>query len=304
MNVFITGGAGYIGWSLIKRLQKCSEISRIIVYDNFYKKQYGAFISNLFKDKKIKIIQGDILDRVSLIKELKDIHVVVHLAAIDSTPIATMDHHQYDQVNNWGTAQVAEACRELKIKKFIYASSAGVYGHRDNPTSELDEANPDSFYGISKLAGEKHVITLENSADTYTFRIGSVYGANPCMKMEGVIHKFLFDAIVHGKISINGNGQQIRPFIHVKSVAHILQLVILGKIDLGKTQNLFTEILSIHQVAEKLKKIIPSLEIIYVNQDQQFGNLILQENGYKDYYLSNIVKSLSVADFFTDNILK
>lgn len=303
MKVLITGGAGYIGYSLLDSLVSCPEIAEIVVYDNFHNKQYGAFISGLFRNKIIKVVQGDILDRISLKKELQGVHVVVHFAAIASTPFATMDHHQYDQVNNWGTAQVVEACRESNIKQFIYSSSTGVYGHRDSPASESDKPTPDSFYGLSKLSGEKHVTTLESIADFYIFRIGSVYGENPCMKMDGVIHKFLFNATVYGRISIDGNGHQKRPFIHVKSLAHIIQLVILGKIIPGKIENLFAEIVSINQIAEDLKRVKPDLDIIYVNQDQQFGNLILQQNGGIDFFLDDAVKSLNIAGFFADYFL-
>lgn len=300
MKVLITGGAGYIGYSLLDSLVSCPEITEIVVYDNFNNKQYGAFISGLFRNKIIKVVQGDILDRRSLKRELQGVHAVVHLAAIDSTPFAIMDHHQYDQVNNWGTSQVVEACRESNIQQFIYSSSAGVYGHLDSPASESDEPKPDSFYSLSKFSGEKHVTTLESIADFYIFRIGSVYGENPCMKMDGVIHKFLLNATVQGRISIDGNGQQKRPFIHVKSLGHILQLVILGKIIPGKIENLFAEIVSINQIAEDLKQVKPDLDIVYVNQDQQFGNLILQQNRGIDVFLDDAVKSFNIAGFFTD----
>lgn len=300
MKVLITGGAGYVGYSLISSLINHSEISNIIIYDNFYKKQYASFISGLFQNKKIKVVNGDILDRISLKKALNEVDTVVHLAAIAYTPFANIDHHQFDQINNWGTAQVVEACREMNIKNFIYSSSASVYGHCDLPAAEIEETIPDSFYGISKLAGEKHVSTLENSTDVSILRIGLVYGLNPCMKMEGVIHKFLFDSAVSGKISIDGNGQQKRPFIHVETVSNYISSVITGKEKPEVIQNLFTQILSIDEIANYLKNTLPRLDIIFVNQDHQFGNLIIAENKITKSLREIGLNNLNIANFFSN----
>jgi len=139
----------------------------------------------------------------------------------------------------------------------------------------------------------------DNVDETYIFRLGTIYGFNHCMKFEGVVHKFLFDTIVTEKISIDGSGKQHRPFIHVKSVAHFIQSVIAGKIKSGEIQNLFIEILSVGKVAERLKTSFPSLEIIYVNQDHKFGNLLLGENDITKTLLENSAKGLNVENFFS-----
>ena len=299
LKILITGGGGYIGYSLVEALLSDNDISGITIYDNFYRKQYGGFISGLYKDERVKVVHGDILDKTSLKKEVINTNVVVHLAAIQSAPFSTIDHHQFDQVNNWGTGQVVSACNETNLEKFIYVSTSGIYGHRDTPATEDDEPNPNSFYCVSKLAGEKHVATLNNVDNKYIFRLGTVYGLNPCMKMDGVIHKFLFDAAVTGRISIDGNGQQKRPFIYVKSLAHILASVIKGEIKFERIKNLFSEILSISKVAEHLKNVLPDLDIIYVNQDQQFGNLILAENSMEKTFPESKIFRHNIANFFS-----
>lgn len=299
MKILITGGGGYIGYNLVKKLLSNNNISQIVIYDNFYRKQYGGFISGLYKDGRVKVVHGDILDKSSFKKELINKDVVVHLAAIQSTPFSTIDHHQFDQVNNWGTGQVVEACnKEEKLKTFIYVSTAGVYGHRDTPASEEDSPNPNSFYCISKLAGEKHVANLNNVDKKYIFRLGTVFGLNPCMKMENIIHKFLFDSAVTGKVSIDGNGQQKRPFIHVETVSEYLAAVISGKVDPERGQNLFTEIISISEIANNLKNAYPSLDIIFVNQDHQFGNLIIAENNINKTLRDIGYNKLNIANFF------
>ena len=238
-------------------------------------------------------------NRPSLKKEIINAQVVVHLAAIQSAPFSTIDHHQFDQVNNWGTGQVVSACSEANLEKFIYLSTAGVYGHCDTPACEDDEPNPNSFYCLSKLAGEKHVSTLDDVDNKYIFRLGTVYGLNPCMKMKGVIHKFLFEAAVTEKISIDGDGRQKRPFIHVETVSNFIYSVIAGETNPSRIQNLFTEIISIGGVAKCLKTSLPTLEIIYVNQDHKFGNLLLGENDITKTLLKSSAKDLNIDNFYS-----
>jgi len=300
MNVLITGGAGYIGFSLIETLLQNSEISEITVFDNFCRKQYGGFIAGLYKDKRVKIIHGDILDRLALEKVVRNVQSVIHLASIQSAPFATIDHHQFDQVNNWGTSQLVSVCNNTSLDKFIYISTAGVYGHRDKPAKNIDEPNPISFYCKSKLAGEKQVSTLTNISETYIFRLGTVYGLNPSMRIENVVHKFLYDAVVSRKISIDGNGEQKRPFIHVQSISNFLNSVIAGETRSEGIQSIFTEILSIGEVVDRLKSVLPSLEIIYVNQDHAFGNLLLAENNIIKSLREIDLNNLNIANFFSN----
>ena len=300
MNVLVTGGAGYIGFSLIESLLQNNEISEITIFDNFYRKQYGGFIAGLYKEKRLKIVQGDILDKFALEKVVQNVHSVIHLASIQSAPFASIDHHHFDQVNNWGTGQLVSACNNTLLDKFIYVSTAGVYGHRDKPAKNSDDPNPNTFYCKSKLAGEKQVSTLTNVNETFIFRLGTVYGLNPSMRVENVIHKFLYNAIVSGKISIDGNGEQKRPFIHVQSISNFIYSVIASETKPEGIQNIFTEILSIGEVAERLKSVLTSLEIIYVNQDHTFGNLLLSENETSRSLCEKDLQEFNIGSFYSD----
>ena len=129
MKVLITGGAGYVGTELIRDLCLEDAVEQIIVYDNF-SQTYGLMLQGQIKNsEKIKVVTGDILDNRKLKSVLSSVDSVIHLAAIVSTPYATENHHEHDQVNNWGTAGLIYAIEEAShIKKFIYLSSTSVYG--------------------------------------------------------------------------------------------------------------------------------------------------------------------------------
>ncbi|MFL5728758.1 MAG: NAD-dependent epimerase/dehydratase family protein, partial [Cytophagaceae bacterium] len=131
MNILVTGGAGYIGAELVYRLSKCEHVNKIVVYDNLTRDNYNLFISNSNKigNNKVKFELGDILDSRKLRKVLKDIDVVYHLAARVDNPYSNIDSHVFEQVNNWGTAELVYAVEESKkVSKFIYLSSTSVYG--------------------------------------------------------------------------------------------------------------------------------------------------------------------------------
>lgn len=278
MKILITGGAGYIGTSLVKKLANDKGISSIIVYDNFSRKNYGLLLSKSYEKfkNKIKIVNGDILDNKTLKKEIQDIDVLIHLAAKVTTPFANIDHHQYDQINHWGTVQVAQICSEFPGLKVLYSSSASVYGHTDIPVNEDAIIKPDCHYGISKYKAEKQLNAYCEKSNLTIVRIGNVYGVNESIRIDSVVNKFLFEANTTNLINIDGNGDQIRPIIHICNVAQAIYTIISKEI-WGETFNLFSENISINKIVDQLRKSYKDLEIIYINQNQRFSSLILEE---------------------------
>lgn len=278
MNILITGGAGYIGTAIINELSPKKSISSIIVYDNFSRGNYGLLLTKSYKEfkDKIKIIKGDILDRQSFKKALDGVDVLIHLAAKVTTPFAYIDHHQYDQVNHWGSVQVAQICSEFPKLKIIYSSSASVYGHTNEPVNESAVIKPDSHYGISKYKAEKQLHAYIDSSKMIILRISSVYGMNESVRIDSVVNKFIFEANSSNIINIDGNGNQICPIINVSTVASAIRNLIKKKL-WGGIYNLFSENISVNNIAFMIKKMYKELEIYYINQDQIFNSLILAE---------------------------
>src|SRR5436190_18410394 len=228
MNILITGGAGYIGAELVHRLSKNEDVSKIVVYDNLTRDNFNLFISNSNRiaNSKVKFEFGDLLDSRKLRKVLKDIDVVYHLAARVDTPFSNVDSHVFEQVNNWGTAELVYAVEEnKKISKFIYVSSASVYGSSKKLVDENTNPNPRTFYAISKMRGEEYVKRLMNKMETIIVRCGNVYGYSPAIKFDSVINRFMFDANFNNRISIHGTGKQSRSFISIsKTVEALVEL--------------------------------------------------------------------------------
>jgi UDP-glucose 4-epimerase len=227
--------------------------------------------------EKVKFYRGELLDSRHLRMVLKDIDVVYHLAAKVTTPFANDDAHLYEQVNHWGTAELVYAVEESNVKKFIYASSSGIYGDSEEAVDELSEPKPKTFYAISKLRGEEHVKRLLGKLDTYIFRCGNVYGYNRGMRFDAVINKFVFDANFQKRITVHGDGNQSRTFIHIESIATALVNLLYTDLP-GGTYNLVERSIKIIDVVDELKQLIPDLEFIFINQHLKLHQLNVKEN--------------------------
>ncbi|WP_425390893.1 NAD-dependent epimerase/dehydratase family protein [Ekhidna sp.] len=273
MKVLITGGAGYVGTKLVKHLVSNPDIEKITVYDNLSKGHHNFFLGKEYANKeKIHSVRGDILDTRQLKKLMKDADVVVHLAAIVTTPFANTDPHFYEQVNHWGTAEVVYCAEESNISKFIYLSSTSVYGASDKVSDETTTPAPSTFYGISKLRGEEHVNRLAEKKNAINIRGGNVYGYSKSMRFDAVINRFMFDANFTNRIQINGNGKQSRAFIHVEYLCDALVQTITKEVPSG-TYNLVDKNLQVLDLVDVLKEIYPTLEFLFTNQHMNLREL-------------------------------
>lgn len=287
MKVLITGGAGYIGTRLIKNLSSNKEVEKIVVYDNLMRGNYNLFLGDKFINPfAIEFVKGDLLDSRSLKKAMEGIDVVIHLAAKVTSPFANVNLHFYEQINNWGTAELTYAIEESDVKKVIYLSSMGVYGFDDEPIKDDHNLNPSSYYAISKQRGEEHIQRLSKERNPIVLRCGNIYGYSRSMRFDAVINKFVFECNFNGRLQINGNGNQQRAFIHVNSIANILEEVIKNDVPTGN-YNVAERNLSVLDIVDVLKELKPELEFLFVNQNtelqQQMVDMDQKLMQYVDY---------------------
>ncbi|MBI2967983.1 MAG: SDR family oxidoreductase [Bacteroidetes bacterium] len=266
MNIVITGGAGYIGTELIYKLIPEKNVTGITVYDNLSRHNFNLFLHPYQKCNKIRFIRGDILDSRKLKNTFKNTDIVFHLAARVSTPFANEDPHLFDQVNNWGTAELTYVAENSAVKTLIYVSSASVYGSSDRMCDESTPPNPDTIYGISKFNGEKHVNRVSGKMKTVILRCANVYGYSPGMRFDAVINRFMFEANYYRKISVHGNGEQTRAFVPVEITAQVLAWAVRDKLPAG-TYNLVDKNLSVGEITGTVREIFPDTETLFINQN-------------------------------------
>ncbi len=218
MNALVTGGAGFIGSSVVREL--LANGHKVTVIDNLS----SGYKSNI-EGLDIEFIQGDILDK-GLVDELcvgKD--VVFHLAASVGRQ-RSIDNPILDaQINLIGTTNVLEGMRNHKVGRIVYSSSAAIFGElKSTVINELHPQEADCPYGVTKLAAEKQILAYSGlfGFTAICLRYFNVFGVRQRFDAYGnVIPIFANNAYKGLDIKIFGDGEQTRDFICASDVAKI-----------------------------------------------------------------------------------
>ncbi len=216
MKVLITGGSGFIGSHIVEQLKR-ENYDLIIVDRNKSKQTY-------FEQQQIPYYAYDIHDKnLEYVFKQEKPDAIIHLAAQISVPLSMKDPVLDMKVNGYGTIKLLKLATKYHVKKFIFASSAAVYGTPNYiPMDETHPVAPISFYGLSKAVGEQYIQMFQNihDIDCCILRFANVYGPGQSVKGEaGVIA--IFNHLMKQKLplTIYGDGEQTRDFIYVKDIA-------------------------------------------------------------------------------------
>lgn len=235
MNLFITGGAGFIGSNLCEFYLQ--EGNFVTCYDNFSTGKLDNII-NLYKQYpcNFKIIFGDILDFETLSNSLSEISydIILHQAALGSVPRSIENPQLYIQNNTLGFSNVLEAAKVNNIKKIIYASSSSVYGDSESiPKIENIIGEQLSPYAYTKYTNELYAKLYHRCYDINTigFRYFNVYGKhqNPYGNYAAVIPKFITKLINKETPIIYGTGENTRDFTYIDDIIQIVNLAVISE---------------------------------------------------------------------------
>lgn len=219
MRVLVTGGAGFIGSNLVRRL--LADGDEVVVIDDLS----TGYAHNL-TDLPVKLVEASILDEQAVAEASAGVAAIAHLAALGSVPRSVKDPLGSQHANATGTLMVLEAARR-EGAYVTAASSSSVYGSvPDLPRTEALPTRPMSPYAASKLATESYVLAYGTSfgLPTLPLRFFNVYGPRQAAgHVYAAVIPVFIDAALNGQpLPLNGDGKQSRDFTFVDTVTWVL----------------------------------------------------------------------------------
>ena len=260
-SILITGGAGYVGSVLVRKLVSLGYDVKVI--DSLVFGNDG--ISSLINEKKIEFFNLDIRETEKISSIIQNIDCVIHLAAIVGEPLCKKIPDAAKQINEFATKNLVNICKNKKVKRFIFASTCSNYGSSQNIVNESSPVMPLSLYSECKVNSEKFILDQNNDIfETCVLRFATAHGLSPRMRFDLLVQEFMRDAIVDKKISIFG-ADFWRPLVHVEDMAdacisaiNASSQLISGQIyNVGNDKENYTKI----KLAEIIKEFVTDVEI-------------------------------------------
>jgi len=293
-KAIVTGGAGFIGSHLVEELLK--QGLEVVSIDNYFagKKENLAQFHDF---KGFYEVNCDVTNYEELKKYFDGVDIVFHEAASKKT-ICLKDPRRDLLINGTGTFNILELARDFGVKKVVHASTGSVYGEAKYfPQDENHPLNPTSYYGVSKLAGEKYVRAFCDlyDMDCTILRYFHVYGPRQESSDVGGVVSIFGRRILNGEPPIiHGDGTQQRSFTYVKDLVGINMLVAMTEGTKGEAYNCASGInVTVGELAEKVKKYFGREDLQTLYDDWTVGDIKtfdvsnekIRKLGYKFEYL-------------------
>lgn len=273
-RALVTGGAGFIGSHLVEALVKLG-VDTISV-DNYYAGRHEN-LEHLKPFKNFSEVECDVTDFKGMEKLFPGVDIVFHQAASKKT-ICLTDPRRDLRINAEGTFNLLELAVKHRVKKFVHASTGSVYGEAQYfPQDENHPLMPTSYYGVSKLAGEKYVRVFDHlyGLDTTVIRYFHVYGPRQESSEVGGVVSIFTRLMLHDKpITIFGDGTQQRSFTAVEDVVKANLLAATSRQSRGAAYNCASGIrVTIRELAQLVAEALGRAEPQIVFKDWMPGDI-------------------------------
>jgi len=274
-RVMVTGGAGYVGSSLIPKLLDAGyEVSVLDLY------LYGEDLFEDYRGPRLREVKGDLRNADDVAKALEGADAVIHLACISNDPSFDLDPNLGKSINFDCFRPLIKASKKAGVKRFIYASSSSVYGIKEDPNVTEDlPLQPLTDYSKFKMMCEE---VLEEEREPgfvgVTIRPATVCGYAPRLRLDLTVNILTNLAVTNGKITVFG-GEQLRPNLHVEDMTDLYLLLLEAedeKVD-GKIWNAGYHNLKVKDIAEMVRERVgDNVEVV-----------VTPSNDHRSYHVSS-----------------
>jgi nucleoside-diphosphate-sugar epimerase len=322
-QVLVLGGAGYLGSVVVARLLQSGYKVRVL--DSFL---FGeGSLEDVRAHAGCELVRGDVRDIGAVVTATRGCDAVVHLAAIVGDPACDDNKQLAMEVNRAATRMLADVARGCGVRRFVFASSCGVYGASEFCLDESSAVNPLSVYAQTKVDAENILLAATcRGVDPFAagaggfaptiLRLGTLFGLSSRMRFDLVVNLFVARAASSEKITVL-NGDQWRPFLHVQDAARAVVACLEAESSAvsGEIFNVGSASLNmqIEQLGTAIARVVPDTEIVRIeNADRRNYRVSFEkiekvlnfrcertlESGIQEIYAA--IRSGLIADFTTE----
>ena len=285
-NILVTGGAGYLGSILVPELIRSG--NTVTVLDNFIYKQNS--LANVCSDKNFRVVKGDVRLKSTLLPLLKDSEIIIPLAALVGAPLCNIDPINAKTINHDSMLALFEWAKSDQYILMPTTNSAYGTGDKNNFCSEESELRPISQYAQEKVLVEKTLLERSNSI---SFRLATVFGMSPRMRIDLLVNDFVYRAI-HDRFIVLFESHFKRNYIHIRDVTRVF-LHAIQNLDKMRGQiynvGLSNANLSKRELCERIQAFVPDFifQEALVGKDPDQRNYIvsnekIEKTGFKPSY--------------------
>jgi len=266
MVVLVTGGAGYIGSRLIRELASDSRLQgeTVRVLDNMLRERYVA-IMDLPRTGHFEFLEGDIRKDDDLKAAFRDVDKVVDLAGITNAPLSFERKELTFDVNVKGGRRVVEHAVRTGVEKYVYSSTASVYGPTGGVVDEKYACKPISPYGESKLQAENACLEASEKSglNATVLRLGTVFGYSIGMRFDTVVDRFTYLACIGMPLTVWESAQtEKRPYLHLQDSVDALSFALTEPRMKQEVYNVVGENASMNRITSVISREVPQARVV------------------------------------------